>query len=90
MNKKLPPFIRATSDINFKSRLSARDSLRIYLIPTVIFAAFLVFSIRLFHLTLVKGAYYEFASADNHLTEVAIEGKRGTIFDRKGQKNCLF
>lgn len=47
---------------------------------------FLIFTIRLFHLTLVKGTYYKFASEDNLITEVSIEGKRGTIFDRKGQK----
>jgi len=86
ISKKLPPFIRIDSDINFKPRNRIHNSLRIYLVPAVITAVLLIFTIRLFHLTLVKGAFYKFASEDNHLTEIAIEGKRGTIFDRKGQK----
>ncbi len=86
MNKKLPPFIRIDSDINFRPRSQKRDSYRIYLLPLLITAFFLIFTIRLFHITLVKGAYYKFASEDNLLTEKTIEGQRGTIYDRKGQK----
>ncbi len=86
INKKLPPFIHVDSDINFKSRSSQRDSMRIYLIPILISITFLIFAARLFHVTLIKGTYYHFASEDNRLREISIEGTRGTIFDRKGQK----
>jgi len=85
MNKKLPPFTKIDGNINFKPRSTSRASLRAYLIPFGITFIFLIFIIRLFHITLVKGAYYKFASENNLLTEIAIEGKRGTIFDRKGQ-----
>lgn len=71
--------------INFKQKTSYYSSVRIYFVPIVILLTFCVFILRLFQLTLVKGAYYSFISETNSLDEVKTEGKRGTIFDRKGR-----
>ena len=40
---------------------------------------------RLFHLTIVKGSYYKHVAEDNRIKEIYIDGKRGTIRDRKNR-----
>jgi penicillin-binding protein 2 len=44
----------------------------------------LVLSLRLFQLTIVKGAYYRRLSEENRVKEITIDPKRGSIIDRKG------
>ncbi|NMB84063.1 hypothetical protein GYA28_02130 [Candidatus Roizmanbacteria bacterium] len=46
--------------------------------------SFLGLSLRLFQLTIVKGAYYRQLSEQNRIRELILEAKRGTIIDRKG------
>lgn len=84
MNAKLPPFIKAQSDINFSASRPAELHTRTYLIPIGLAVIFLIFLTRLFQLTVVKGTYYAFIAENNRIREISIEGQRGTIYDRKG------
>lgn len=84
MNARLPFFTKAQQDIRFRPSRPAEHHMRIYAIPLVIGLFFLIFFIRLFQLTIVKGTYYGFIAENNRLREVSIEGQRGTIYDRKG------
>lgn len=86
MNAKLPPFIRSQSDINFRPSRPMEHHIRIYLIPLAIGFFFLLFAARLFHLTVVKGTYYQFIAENNRIREVPLQGERGTIYDRKGRR----
>jgi penicillin-binding protein 2 len=45
---------------------------------------FLIFLVRLFQLTIIKGSYYRQLSEKNRLREILIEPQRGKILDRKG------
>ena len=86
MNRKLPPFVKAESGINFKQPGREFTGLRIVLLPFLLFCAGLILLLRLFQLTIVKGSYYRFIAENNRLREVSLEGSRGTIYDRKGNK----
>ncbi len=85
MNAKLPPFIKAKRDIQFRPSRPQEHHVRIYIIPIVIALLFLIFIGRLFQLTVVKGAYYQFIAENNRIRENLIEGQRGTIRDRVGR-----
>lgn len=85
MIAKMPPFQRASADIHFRSNNSSSQSIRIMLLPLFVLALFMTFGARLFQLTIVKGAYYQFIANDNRIREVEIPGARGDILDRKGR-----
>ncbi|CAN5152159.1 penicillin-binding protein 2 [soil metagenome] len=84
MNKL--PFIQRghTGSMDFQRKNSNFSPyfLGIYMIGVFIF--FVVVVIRLFHLTVVKGAYYSTLSDNNRVREIIIEPQRGKIIDRKG------
>lgn len=84
MIAKLPPFVKAHRDINFRPSRPIEHHIRIYLLPLAVILIFSVFAIRLFNLTIVKGSYYRFLAEDNRVRELPVEGKRGIIYDRKG------
>lgn len=86
MNPKLPLFQKARNNINFNTRNSSRESFRIFIIPLGFFIGILILFGRLFHVTVVKGAYYQFASENNRIRELTVEGQRGSIFDRHGRE----
>jgi len=54
------------------------------MIPLLLILLISILFVRLFQLTIVKGAYYRFAAENNRIREVYSEGNRGTIYDRKG------
>lgn len=45
---------------------------------------FLILTLRLFQLTIVKGSYYRNLSEDNRVREIIVESERGSILDRNG------
>ncbi len=85
MNAKVPPFTRASHDINFRLSHKPDQHIRTFLIPLGVSALFLIFLARLFQLTVVKGAYYQYIANDNRIREILIPAERGTIYDRKGR-----
>jgi hypothetical protein len=50
----------------------------------LIFVSLLVFFLRLFQLTIIKGSYYQKLAEKNRIKEITIEPQRGKILDRKG------
>lgn len=83
--KHLVPIHRARlNEISFGKRQDIDRPTLVYIYGFIIFAVFIVFSLRLFHLTVVKGEYYRRLSEENRIREIVIEPKRGTILDRKG------
>ena len=85
MKKKLELFQRFDSQpINFKQNTTGTTYLRLYLFSAGIAFLFLALFIRLFQLTVVKGAYYRFVAENNRIKEVLVEAPRGNIVDRKG------
>ena len=84
MNKL--PFIErgytGSMDFHKKSTNTSPFFLGAYMVGVFIF--FIIVVIRLFHLTVVKGAYYSTLSDSNRVREIVIEPERGKIFDRKG------
>ena len=58
------------------------NKLFVFIIFIAVF--FLVSTLRLFQLTIVKGSYYRTLSENNRLREIIIEPERGEILDRKG------
>lgn len=85
MRKKLPILQKIKSPaINFKKNRKIDNVFRIYFLPVAIVIMFLLLTIRLFHLTIVKGSYYRYISEKNRLKEITIEAPRGKIIDRKG------
>lgn len=84
MNKKIPPFQKATGgEINFKKNVRSNFNIRLGLLPFVLFFIFSLLIIRLFQLTIVKGPYYYFLAEGNRIREIDIPAPRGTILDRK-------
>lgn len=84
MNKL--PFIQrgytGSMDFQRKQNNSSPYFLGLYIVAVFVF--FVVVIVRLFHLTVVKGAYYTTLSDNNRVREIIIEPKRGKITDRKG------
>lgn len=80
------PFIEkgraSRMEFNRKSTGSSPLFLGLYGAIVIIFLSIAI--IRLFQLTVVKGAYYETLAESNRIREVIIESPRGTIYDRKG------
>lgn len=71
-------------DVRFSRGSSIHNVVFLYLFFFLIAAALLVLALRLFQLTIVKGAYYMRLSEENRVREITIEPNRGTILDRKG------
>lgn len=69
-------------DFQSESRSGSPWLLYSYFFGTIIF--FVVLSLRLFQLTIVKGEYYRRVAEGNRIREVIIEPKRGRIVDRRG------
>ncbi len=84
MMNKLPSFEKFDSGINFKAKEKNTFQTRMYIFPFMVIFLFIILSIRLFQLTVVKGSYYKFISENNRIREIPIEATRGTIKDRKG------
>ncbi|PIY72110.1 hypothetical protein COY87_02690 [Candidatus Roizmanbacteria bacterium CG_4_10_14_0_8_um_filter_33_9] len=83
--KNLVPVHRARlNEISFGKRQDVDRPTLIYIYGFIILAVFIIFSLRLFDLTVVKGEYYRRLSEENRIREIVIEPKRGTILDRKG------
>ncbi len=82
---KLPIFSRGRiGNINFAKDEGYFSRWYFFLFVFLIIIGFIVLSLRLFQLTVVKGEYYRMLSDDNRIREIPIEAKRGTILDRKG------
>ncbi len=81
---KLPIIEKAGGDqgMHFGNNSTRPPSLTIFLICVV--GLFLILTVRLFQLTVVKGSYYRRLSEENRIKEVVIEAKRGEVIDRKG------
>jgi penicillin-binding protein 2 len=85
MNSKLPLIEKGYgSPYHFKKKTNEPSYLIFLLYSGGIFLFFLVAIIRLFHLTIVKGAYYTLLSDTNRTRQIIIEAPRGRIVDRKG------
>jgi penicillin-binding protein 2 len=82
--KKLPFFYKIENNsFKFEKKEFSRELfLRLYFF--LIFVVVLIFFLRLFQLTIVKGFYYRQLSENNRLRELIIEAQRGKIKDRKG------
>lgn len=82
---KFPLFQKGHSGgMNFKPTINTLSPYFLFFFILFIVLAFLVLSLRLFQLTVVKGEYYRRLSEQNRIRELTIEPQRGTIFDRKG------
>lgn len=84
MNAKIPLYEKFDSKINFKAKERRSFKLRLYALPFFIIFIFVILCIRLFHLTIVRGAYFQYISEQNRIKEILIEAPRGKILDRKG------
>lgn len=84
MNKKIPYIEKGKGGIDFYHHTRDSSPFFLYGYYFVIVVFFLVLILRLFQLTVVKGAYYRSLSEQNRIREAIIEPKRGTITDRKG------
>ncbi len=81
---KIPYIEKGHSGINFHRNNKEYSSFFLYLYSIVVFLFFITLFIRLFQLTIVKGAYYRQLSEANRIREIVVEPKRGNIIDRKG------
>ncbi|OGK15954.1 hypothetical protein A2690_00680 [Candidatus Roizmanbacteria bacterium RIFCSPHIGHO2_01_FULL_39_12b] len=84
MNRKLPPFTKEFSSINFKNESIGDWLVRVVVIPLFMLVGFGVLILRLFHLTVVKGTYFSNLAQSNRIKEVQIDAPRGKLYDRKG------
>ncbi len=83
--KQLVPIHRARlQDISFgkKQRMDRSFLLGVYVFTVI--TVLVLFVLRLFQLSVVKGDYYRRLSEENRVKEIVIEAKRGSIIDRKG------
>lgn len=85
MNPRFAPFSKASHNIRFTADRHSEKNIRRFLIPVGVAFLFLVGFTRLFHLTIVKGSYYRYIAEDNRIKEISLEGKAGTIRDRKNR-----
>ncbi|MGD0152663.1 MAG: stage V sporulation protein D [Thermacetogeniaceae bacterium] len=66
----------------YKGNIEIRK--RITFLFFIIFTFFILFSIRLVWLQLVQGTWYQQQAIQNRIREIAVDPKRGDIFDRNG------
>ena len=69
---------------SFKYSGKENKNILFFLYSAFILLFFVFLTIRLFHLTIVKGNYYRRLSDENRIKRVIIEPKRGDILDRNG------
>lgn len=82
---KLPLFNKGFhGGINFERDQNSSHQFMIFLYIVGIALLFIIISLRLFQLTIVKGDYYRRLSEQNRIKELFIEPERGRIIDRKG------
>jgi len=81
-----PDYIR-TEKIRKRDKgfLKDRYSMRMLLIPLLLFIAVGILFARLFFLQIIKGQYYRDLSNGNRIKTIAIHAQRGIIFDRNGR-----
>ena len=85
MNQRLPIFQKSDSgSIRFKRQPIQEKGLRRYTLALIFMVAFLVLFVRLFQLTVVRGAYFRQLAESNRIREVPVPAPRGVIEDRKG------
>ncbi|MFN8528122.1 MAG: penicillin-binding protein 2 [Anaerolineae bacterium] len=65
-------------------RLNPFQGWRLTLFQGIVFAVFLLFSLRMYQLQLVDTATYQARANENRLSELPIAASRGTIVDRYG------
>ncbi|NJM51958.1 MAG: hypothetical protein HC846_00400 [Blastocatellia bacterium] len=65
--------------------LSQNTNLRILTIKIIGLILLTILGIRLYHLQIVKGDYYEEKARNQQIRRIPIPAPRGTIFDRNGQ-----
>lgn len=70
--------------MSFRHSGESSPFLRLFIFVAAIYFVLLILTIRLFHLTIVKGAYYRRLSESNRIREHLVEPNRGTITDRNG------
>ncbi len=82
---KLPFFQKAdNSNINFQEYGKNYSVILLFIYAFCVFLFFIFLMLRLFQLTIIKGAYYSRLAEENRTREFVIEAKRGKILDRKG------
>ena len=72
-----------TNPFYFKKKEEEKETL-FFGFVFLIFVSLLVFFLRLFQLTIIKGSYYQKLAEKNRIKEITIEPQRGKILDRKG------
>ncbi len=70
--------------MDFQSDQTYGSSRLLYCFFLVVIIFFVVLSLRLFQLTVVKGEYYRRVAEGNRIREVIVEPLRGMLTDRKG------
>ncbi|MDX2161246.1 MAG: penicillin-binding protein 2 [bacterium] len=65
-------------------RLLPFQGWRLTLFQGIVFAVFLVFSIRMYQLQLLESEIYQAGANENRLSELPVAAPRGTIVDRNG------
>ena len=70
-------------DNKFLKKLEKYDRFTIIIVILAIMMA--VLTLKLMHLTLIKGNYYRDIAKNNRLREVKIPAPRGNIYDRNGE-----
>lgn len=68
------------------SRILPFQSWRLTFFQAIIFAVFLVFTIRMYELQIVRTDEFEILADDNRLNQLPIPSRRGVIFDRNDQR----
>lgn len=68
------------------TRILPFQSWRLTFFQAIIFAVFLVFSVRMYELQIVRNEEFEVLADDNRLNQLPIPSRRGAIFDRYDQR----
>lgn len=68
-----------------RNRLLPFQGWRLTFFQAVMFAVFMIFSIRMYNLQIVRHGEFQFYADDNRLSELPLPAPRGVMFDRYGQ-----
>jgi len=80
-----PPIFKKIKKDNLRfDKKEGKKEIYFFGFVLLIVVFFLIFFVRLFRLTIIKGSYYRQLSEKNRLSEILIEPQRGKILDRKG------
>lgn len=71
-------------NISFNPRRKVSRVILLAVYCGIMLSVFGILGVRLFQLTIVRGAYYRDLAEHNRIREIIIEAKRGTITDRTG------